>query len=381
MGSSASDTGAGDPVFAVRRHTLPLSWALRHCEGAAQEGLDREFVFARSHIPPVDGGSGTQIDSNNFALLCINLICMLDDELHGSARHKMRAGLVAMGVRAMLGADHLGDGIRRLLRFFQLVSPVYSGKLSVANGRCLVTLRIDTQNRTELPGEEVLIAAIHMYASWFAQRVVPLRYVYTRCAEHPALTSPTRGFLRCQTVLSDVTGIEFPAECLHWERRADNHETPVSDAVAFAFDHIWNQTLFARHAFPAHENRPYSQQVLDLLDRDPFASSDAITHQLHLPRTTLWRCLRGEGATFSSLRQVWVIRKTFETLRGKPINNDDLSFELGFADARSMRAALKYATGMTPSQIRSQIADCAVYSDELGALRSEILRHCATLDN
>lgn len=358
----------------------PVHWALRHCAGAEARGLSAHDLLTSCQVV-APARSGATLTSNQFALICIKLILELGDELQGSSSRPMPVGSVAMGVRLMMGADTLEPGLRDMLRFFSMIAPGYNWRLSVEGEWASLQLAIETPGDvTVLPGEEILIAGIHMYMSWFAGRVVPLVSAVTRCSDHPALVAAEQGaFLKCPTQLGQWTAISFPKACLGWDRRAQDRDRPVSQSVKFAIENIWSADAITLGSLGSG-GATYTTEVLRALGDDPSASFTDVAELCDLTPITLWRYLKAEGTSFLKLRRTWITRRAIDALRSSDVRTEDLAAELGFSDARSFRHALKMITGLRPSDIRSTAFDFGRWEADQQSVRSNILSLCTKLD-
>ena len=98
---------------------------------------------------------------------------------------------------------------------------------------------------------------------------------------------------------------------------------------------------------------PFSQQINELLARDPArTSSSRAAGELAMSTSTLKRRLSEEGTTFRELRQSFMQERAMVRLLDRSVSVSEIASELGYTDPTNFIHAFKRWTGRSPSFFR-----------------------------
>jgi hypothetical protein len=92
---------------------IPMSWVLRHCEGAARQGVSIEAVLRDSLIEPSYGDDRDEVSFDQFGLLMLNTARWLEDDSSGLGQRPIPIGIEHLGRPCRLGVFDIGIRDRR----------------------------------------------------------------------------------------------------------------------------------------------------------------------------------------------------------------------------------------------------------------------------
>lgn len=279
-------------------------WLARRCGGAIRAGLDFEDLLDRSFIPRQEDGV-LDISGAQHLLMTLNIIDLLDDEVHGFGHHRQRRGASAVLLCCLSDRGTVGSALDRLVRYLNFSRSVYRAQVNISRRWVDVSLNASTPNdRDAAMIEEIYASFLYQGLCWFAGRDLSVARLQVRMPDHPTL-GRTHPVLGVPVVLGDTTAIRLPAACLALPRRA----APVDNPVLASSEH-W---------------------------------------QSGAPRP-----VRPTGARDD--RNAWVLEQAIAHLQTSNATVDDIAAELGYSESRSLRRLIKSKTGRTPQEWRARTA-------------------------
>ena len=350
---TGSASGRKDDLttLAPTPHALPFGWIGRSAKLAARTGYDATSALADVGVLGPDGRlhDSTLLGPAHFLLLCASVINMLGDEMHGAADRPMALGTASLAAKAMMADARLGAAIETLSRFFVLTGGACSVRLSSTTSEARIDVVATAERGTTTSMiEELMTHFLLQQCSFFLGFPLPLSRFVTPAADHPAM-GLRHPYLLCPIVPGPVTALTFPRHYLAHPCAAKIIDGPLWDAQSFWLSH---------HPATAAGNIdrarcPTSAQMFDqLLEQDmPFKACCA---RLAVGGNEVQRRLLLEGWNYRRLRRIALLERSRPHLRaGAP--GEDLAIALGYSDQRSLRRALKLATGMSIRELRSAV--------------------------
>lgn len=364
----------GSPRRFSAGKALPFGWAGKTAAVAAGRGAPILDALSGANVGGADGviDDRTALTAAQYCFMCIGIINLVDDEIHGVSRTRMPRRTVSTGLRIMASARSLRTAIEALRKFYVMVGQ--GDKITLVTSGPATQLQIAADicdPRLSATVQEMVAIALHCQFSYILDRLLPLSAFVTH-GDHPHCNR-VHPYLGCPVVRGNKTALVFPTYCLDLEPVAKLGDTPVADAVLH-----WLKRLDARTlaGFDRHSLRAVSAAVYDcLLDRDLSYAECSV--ELNLPNDELRRALLAEGNGYRSLRHsAFLERLRPHLLAGASL--DDVAFALGFSDARSLRRSVLSASGLSMSELRKAIhvAD----ADEDPLLIAQLRHHLIASD-
>lgn len=329
------------------RQTMQFAWIGQGVQVLSREGIDVDDLFFRYGIGSARDGllPGVEVSGDQMILMCLLIIRAASDEGHGVGRKPLQIGTASLALRAMLSAPRLQAAVHTLCRFYDLAGSGVQIQLREAGDQAIVHIGIDDPRQTEfLIVEEIYAMAVHIWLSYYLGRRLRLDYFVSPQA-HPHLHG-VHPYLRCPVLPGSATAIAFPRALLMTEGLTGRDEHPLESAVlSWASDFVDHPT-----ARSPVVGGPLSRAVYDrLLTAD--ASADDVGRDLGLSVSVLRKRLSAGGASFRSLRKAALLHR-LEPLLSEGRRAEDAALSLGYSDARSLRRAVKTATGVTFGELR-----------------------------
>lgn len=350
--------GIADPPS--EHPTMPFGWIGQTASVAASRGLCVEQTLLEAGIAAKQEriASGTRLSPAEWLLMCVLLINSVDDEMHGTTRNRMRRGTASLGVKLLGSGANLGAAIGNLFHFYELAGGFCRGELIRDDRAATIQIRADGERSSVTTVVEELMAAhLHMIFSYYLGFYLPLDRFVTPSSGHPDLAG-RHPYLGAAVVSGEVTELVFPAAYLALGARTPLHDKGSVDAAVF-----WLSCFE-----PAGGHEPWLSDAEVLCGRVYRAlladdlSFDDCCDLLKIDARSLRAELFAEGATYRGLRKAALIERVRPYLEQR-VNADDIAYGLGYSDARSLRRALKSATGLNLSDMRQP----GVRSGRIGA--------------
>lgn len=353
--------------------TLPFGWIGQTAVALGARGIDIEDQLLELGIGAGKGriDDATPLNAGEYMLMCVRVINAVDDEMHGTTRGQMRRGTAALGHKLFGTGATLGQALDFLVRFYGIAGSFCDIRLCREEG--LVRLLINADGgRCDLTAtiEEMMATHLHMLASHYLGFLLPLTQFVTTSAHHPSLGA-RHPYLGAPATLGRTTQIAFSASYLDLKSKESIHAKDLVDAVMH-----WLTCL------GAFEDLELRSKAGDGMSHEVFASLasqdlsfEECCAEIGIGVRDLRAALFAEGVTYRRLRQLALLERARPYLEAQA-TTDDMAFDLGYSDARSLRRALKSATGLRLSEIRQpRVRSAAIPgSDLLRNLRVEMVR-------
>lgn len=321
------------PVWPESR--VPVELVRAQCAGAVRAGLTFEHLLTQSFVDPLTAEQ-QGLTPQQHILLMLNVITCVDDEAHGLARGRLRRGSAALALRTISTCQTLDHAIAVLIRYFELLDPVFRIGLAVERGVARLMLAADdSEGELSAALEEIWLAELCISLSWFVGQRLPMIDMTLRTGH--AQTGPSLHWgLQIPVRRGPVTSIRFPASALGWPRAVEEIEEPLWGSLS----------AWMRPAAVPMTTRPEEIGIASL-------RMSEMSRRSGVSATTMRRRLQKEGASFRALRNQALVSAGMELLLTTEATLDDIAAELGYAETRSFRRLIKTTTGRTPSQIRA----------------------------
>ncbi|GGB67406.1 AraC family transcriptional regulator ligand-binding domain-containing protein [Henriciella pelagia] len=331
--------------------SMPYGWIGQTVEIAIESGIDVRPALVELGVgDPVSGISrNSVITPAVFILMCAMIINAVDDEMHGTAKSRMARGTANLVVKSTVGANCLQSAIETIIRFFSIVGNTYCQLRLDTQGDAAV-LRIGSETsdpEVSAVVEEMFLSFIHMQLSHFLGFLLPATQFVTTSPDHPHLGS-NHPYLVGKVKLGEITALQFPKAYLGFSKRIKVGDFPLVDCQ---LGWIERHAEMAAGDFSGALEDSLSGEIFRLLLSHD-GTFEACCRQLRLDPADVRAGLWQEGQNFRSLRRAALIRRA-RPLLDDGISAEELAMELGYSDGRSVRRALKSATGISLRELRS----------------------------
>lgn len=338
-------SGAGQSPTA----SLPFGWIGQTALATAARGVDIEAQLLQLGVAAGEGAlqATTPIDPAEYLLMCVRVINVVDDEMHGATRVRMRRGTAGLGVKLLGAGSSLGAGVASLFRYYGIAGGFCRAELARDERTAVVRIWADSE-LSDLTSvvEEMMATHLHMLFSWYVGFYLPLGRFVTTSPNHPSLGA-RHPYLGAPVALGAVTEFAFPASYLDLPARAPHGDKEAIDTALH-----WLGCLGSEAGGEAGARRKgeASQFVYAALLSQDLTFEDCCAAVGVAPRA-LRAALFAEGSSYRQLRRSALVERVRPYLEART-SADDIALDLGYSDARSLRRALKGATGLNLSEMR-----------------------------
>lgn len=330
--------------------------------GAEQLSIDYvEMFFGQERARALMLGAGlcdaqgripASISRVDFWNLCVDGIYKYNDEGHGCTPGPLPKGSWTVIFTAVNHMDSVGEGLKRFSEFVQVIP---SGmNVSVGHGVDGVNVTYSMSDPSER-GElyvELIALVFHCVLIWGTGRSIePIRVrLSSLLSDHDGslLTGLATSSWRQGTGVS----IAYPKEIL---------DLPLGVRRYKSFSFHESSVFMEMAERPPHaaNSNPSNSLVEELrvLMQDEIPNQRVAARKLGMSAATLQRRLTQEGTSFRELSREVRMRKLC-TLLATDANLDDIAFDLGFSDRRSLWRACFDWLGMSPTAYRLQRRLC-----------------------
>jgi AraC-like DNA-binding protein len=317
-----------------------------------KRGIDTGPVLHEAGLEPALLASPqARISSKSFSALWLAVARVLDDELFGQDSRRMKVGSFALLCQTAVHCATLGEALRTMARFFNILLDDFNCQLEVDGGRADLVVRDRRGSPDTVFGYETLLMLIHGILCWLAGhqvRVLRADFCYPEPARSAEYRTMYCGELRFNCA---DTRLSFDLSCL---------ARPVVQSA---------RTLgaFVRGA-PANIVRKYrnrdgtAAQVrrhLAGLARADWPDFEALARQMNKAPSTLRRRLEDEGESFQSIKDQLRRDLAIDRLCNSASSVAEIAAELGFAEASAFHRAFKKWTGAGPQSYRQHMRQAA----------------------
>jgi AraC-like DNA-binding protein len=283
-----------------------------------------------------------------FWNLCVDGIYKYNDEGHGCTPRPLPKGSWTIIFTAVNHMDSVGEGLKHFCEFVRVIPSGMS--VSVGHGSDGVHISYAMSELSER-GEiyvELIALVFHCVLMWGTARTIePVRIRLSTLLDDykdSLLTGLATSSWRQGTGVSVV----YPKEIL-------NYPLGVRRYKSFSFHETSTFMEMAEKPVLATDAGAASSVINDLriLMREDVPNQRVAAHRLGMSAATLQRRLSQEGTSFRELSREVRMRKLC-TLLATDANLDDIAFDLGFSDRRSLWRACVDWLGMSPTAYRLQ---------------------------
>jgi AraC-like DNA-binding protein len=254
----------------------------------------------------------------------------------------------SFGLLSYLGAScsTWGDGLRKVCRYFRLLSDGSAYHLSVAADRAIVTATQDVHSSESVRQRvEFTVAVMHGYGRRFVEGGFEICDVFL---EHPAPESGTgehlRVFGREPRFGTGASGFAFPVALL--ERPLQTSEPRLAAVL---------ERLAARLLAELPESTCVAQRVRSDLLRVGLqgdVSLEAVARRLGMSPRTLQRRLRDETTSHFELLDDVRRALALDMLTASETGIAEVAYAVGFSEPAAFHRAFTRWTGRTPAEYR-----------------------------
>lgn len=312
--------------------------------GAAARGADVPALLRAAGIDPASlAESGWRGDVTAMARLVRAVIAATGDEYMGFTARPIRPGAFAFAAGLAREGQSVLDGLRRAMRFYNLVDAGIQTRWREAEGEVTVIVRFaDPARDPDRYFGEFWMMIWHRLACWLAGETVPLLGAAFDHARPDAYFEEFRHLFPCPHRFgAEERHIRMDARALHGPVRRTAGELEAMLAVA-PLDLM---------TIPASDHS-LARQVRGLLVRDPALTGPQVAATLGLPPETLRKRLRREASSLSAIREDLRRDAAIRALSRGNRSVEAIAADLGYAEPRSFTRAFRAWTGMSPSDFR-----------------------------
>ena len=329
-------------------HTSLASIELMMWRALEEYGLDPKAIFVKAGIDPEklhESGSRYSAPAS-YRLWKLARTVTSDPGLglkvasfwHPSAMH-------ALGF-AWLASDNLEEALKRLVRFYRVVSDIERLSLDEHGNSARLTLH----------KLKPLLATDEMYDALFATIILLSRFSYAK-PFNPLRVSMRRAAPKRKRDFTEFFGapVTFDADedAIYFPRTPLKEPLPTANVeVAHASDHI--VTRYLARLDRSHMAMQVRAELIDLLPSGNVTQKD-VAKSLNVSLRTLQRRLAEEGTNYSK-----VLDETRRELAKQYINRsympiNEIGFLLGFSEPSNFSRAFRRWTGRAPGRYRESV--------------------------
>lgn len=322
----------GGPV-----QNIPMSWVLRHCEGATRQGVSVEAVLQDSLIEPFYGDDRDQVSFDQFGLLMLNTARWLEDESSGLGQRPIPSGLSTLAAHVALGCSTLEYAIRAIAQLYRSTD-IHFGVVADGDDALVAVHANEAVGGPRAYMLEDLFADfIFGVMSYFLARPLPLRTHQTRDPLHANLNGRHWGTF-APVHHARIAGLRIPRSLL------------AAPRVNQGSDQVWWHMLQSWVALADGHGALAEQRFVSVED----LRVDTLAAAAGVSASTLRRQMTRSHGGFRAVRRKLVVDASLQLLRSSSRSTEAIAAELGYADSRSFRRFIKSATGKTPEALRAE---------------------------
>ncbi|MGB1140396.1 MAG: AraC family transcriptional regulator [Halioglobus sp.] len=330
----------------MRDLSISVYFARAVLKHANAHGLDTIALLRKNRISPrLLLEDNARISIERFADLQVSTMLAMEDEALGYGTRRMPLGCWAMMSHAVIGADTLGEALKRFCRFYQLFD--FDLKPVLEYHDDTVSIRFARANEDQAPIpylSESLLFNVHRFASWLVQEHLPIQRVEFDFAPQAELRDYRHMFL-ANPVEFEASDSQLVMSSALMDKRVSQNEASLRH--------------FLRHPILIMLTQDYRQnswtlQVRDIVRRNlhDMPELNGVAADLELHPQTLRRRLSAEGTTFKEIKNQ-VRRDTALYFLGKQgLSIEEIAHRAGFSESSAFIRAFKGWTGVTPYTYR-----------------------------
>lgn len=331
----------------------PEMVAIRYVRGvlSTTAGEQQRLILKKAGLAEDIFEKGTgRITAAQYSRLLQILWKITFDESLGFTETPLKPGTFAMMCHAICHCTHLEHALRRMGKFYRLVTDDF--RLLVL--RCHDSLRLELHILRSLQGAasffiESIFAVLLRLSAWLIDHpIVPVRlgFAFQESQISPSFLTRSRA-----TVLyeNEVSFLELPLQVAQEPLRRGPGDLKglLADApLSFLADFKGE----ASYAAQLRQRWSYEAESLSL-------GLESFARDFGLSPASLRRKLRGEGASFHELRDEFRRKRACHLLLKTQKSIDTIASTLGYSESSTFHRAFKKWTGLSPSRFREGAQD------------------------
>ncbi|MDB6176412.1 AraC family transcriptional regulator [Paracoccus sp. Z330] len=303
-------------------------------------GMDTAPVLAEAGIDPALSGP---VSNMQYGRLWLIISERIEDEFFGLAARPMRPGSFSLMCHAILHAPTLERALRRALRFLNVVLDDPRGALRLRDGQAEIVLADRDGPRPAFAYRTYWLILMGVLC-WLVGRRLPLIRVDfagspppDRADYHQFFGAPVM-FGRPQSRMI-FAGEYLTLPTIRDEQSLKSFLRAAPANILLRYRHDQELTMAIR-------NRLRADQPEDWPD------FNEVAHDLGLSSASLRRRLRGEGQSFSAIRDEIRHRKAQQMLAGSGLPVAEIATLLGYREPSAFYRAFQKWSGVTPGAYR-----------------------------
>ncbi len=324
----------------IERHMIAPSFVEEALDSLRRSGRATEPLLLRLGLPPIV----TQpVSAQTFGQLWLAIAAELDDECFGLGARPMPRGSFTLLCHCVLHAATLDQGLRRALRFLNIVLGDPVGRLVVRDGIAEIELSDRGDPKSAFAYRSYWII-LHGLTCWLVGRRIPIRLVDFRCDE-PKQSEDHRLFFGAPIRFAQpVSRLGFDSAML---------ALPISrsDQALKQFLRGAPANILLRYRYDAGTAAAVRRR---LSQKEPanWSGFSALAGDMRMSPSTLRHRLHDEGQTYAGIKDD--IRR--DLARSMLVNTrqtvSEIATRLGYSEPSAFYRAFKKWVGVSPETFR-----------------------------
>jgi AraC-like DNA-binding protein len=331
----------------MEKGSVSIYYVLAALAPARTRGIDVDALLHQAGIAPaLLGVPHGHVGADSFGVLLLGLARLLDDELYGQDARRMKVGSFAMLARMLVDCASLGEALRQMARFFNLLLDDFHCRLDSDVRHARLVVAPAPGRAPGAFGSEALLAMQYGLACWLGGRRIALlsaEFAYPAPpadAEYALVYSENLRFDRAETAICfERAVLELPVLQNRGTLQPFLRQAPGNILLKYRN----SEGLAAR-----------IRRGLRAVEPAAWPDFQHFADQLGMTTSTLRRRLDDEGESFQSIKNRLRSELALELLRHSDKDMLDIALALGFADASAFHRAFKKWSGTGPGAYRQQ---------------------------
>lgn len=329
----------------MEKGTISILFVEAVLEGLRDRGFDSDELLEQIGLAPsLLSLPHARVSSDTYTMLLRLIAQVLDDEFFGQDSRRMKVGSFAMMCHAVVHCRSLDKGLKRALRFFDLMLDDLRGTLSCEAGQAVLTLKENPESRPRRFAHETLLMFVHRLACWLVNRRIPIQWAAfsfpepPQAAEYPLMFSSDLRYGQPHTAIAfDAKYLALPVV-----RTAQSLKEFLSVAP---------ENLLVQYKDSNSLAAQIQRRLRDLPPAD-WPGFDQIADDMRTSASTLRRRMEAEGQSYQAIKDHLRRDMAINLLSDSTMSVMDIAAELGFAETSAFHRAFKKWTGANPGEYR-----------------------------
>lgn len=328
-------------MMKIQHHTIANHYVAATLAGAVAQGYVADELLHQAGLSTdIINQTDIRLPPSQYARLVKHLWRLLDDEFLGLTTNRCPIGSFALMAELLIYSKTLGEALQQCARFYRLLTHDMLIGLEVKQGQAQLSLTLNQPNHDHQHFLlEFSLVMSSRLASWLIRERIPLQAASFRHSppahvhEYPTLFPCTLLFEQSRdALLFDASWLDRPIVRQLSELQALLPTLPAAFLVKPVF------------------HGSYTQRVRELMqhDLDNFADLEVVAQHFWLTGRTLRRKLISEGSSFQGIKDAIRRDLAIDYLAQGKLSLQEISLNLGFAEASAFIRAFKQWTGYTP---------------------------------